>query len=461
MTDKHIGDLPSHGAPSKSIADLLQKLSLGEELTADQKKEMKDYKFWKTQPVPKLDESVLTEGPIEKDKKVEDIPSEPYPILSQFEWVTLDLSDEDDMDQLYKLLYEHYVEDHDSTFRFAYSRDFFNWALKPPGWREDWHVGVRVKGTKRLVAFISGVPATLRVRDQEMKAVEINFLCVHKKLRNKRLTPVLIKEITRRVNRCGIWQALYTSGTLLPSPVSTCRYTHRPLNWEKLYDVGFSALPEGVTKSQMLSRYALPSSTKTKGLRKMEEKDVEDVLSLYSKFQSRFDMSQVFSKEELSHWLLGDANERSHADDKRVVLTYVVENDEGRITDFVSFYVLPFTVIDNARHDKLGVAYLYYYATEEGLDGGRFDPASVKVVTKRLESLISDALVLAKNIGMDVFNALTSQDNVLFLDDLKFGPGDGFLNYYLFNYKAYPISGGVVNKEYDMDKRSGVGVVML
>ena len=36
--------------------------------------------------------------------------------------------------------------------------------------------------------------------------VEINFLCVHKKLRSKRLAPVLIKEITRRVNLTGIFQ---------------------------------------------------------------------------------------------------------------------------------------------------------------------------------------------------------------------------------------------------------------
>lgn len=36
--------------------------------------------------------------------------------------------------------------------------------------------------------------------------VEINFLCVHKKLRSKRLAPVLIKEITRRVNKVGIFQ---------------------------------------------------------------------------------------------------------------------------------------------------------------------------------------------------------------------------------------------------------------
>lgn len=53
--------------------------------------------------------------------------------------------------------------------------------------------------------------------------VEINFLCVHKKLRSKRVAPVLIREITRRVNLEGIFQAVYTAGVVLPKPVATCR----------------------------------------------------------------------------------------------------------------------------------------------------------------------------------------------------------------------------------------------
>ena len=46
----------------------------------------------------------------------------------------------------------------------------------------------------------------MRVMESSIKTVEINFLCVHKKLRAKRLAPVLIKEVTRRVNRSGVWQ---------------------------------------------------------------------------------------------------------------------------------------------------------------------------------------------------------------------------------------------------------------
>jgi glycylpeptide N-tetradecanoyltransferase len=39
-------------------------------------------------------------------------------------------------------------------------------ALMPPGYHKDWHIGVRVSSNKKLVAFISGVPMTLRVRGQ-------------------------------------------------------------------------------------------------------------------------------------------------------------------------------------------------------------------------------------------------------------------------------------------------------
>lgn len=70
------------------------------------------------------------------------------------------------------------MEDDDASFRFKYSADFLKWALKPPGWEKDWHVGVRVAAKKvtneeakpkgRLVAFISAVPVRLRVRKRSV-----------------------------------------------------------------------------------------------------------------------------------------------------------------------------------------------------------------------------------------------------------------------------------------------------
>jgi len=66
-------------------------------------------------------------------------------------------------------------------------------------------VGVRVSKTQKLLAFISGIPIKTKLREKTIKMAEINYLCVHKKLRAKRLAPVLIKEITRRVNLTNVW----------------------------------------------------------------------------------------------------------------------------------------------------------------------------------------------------------------------------------------------------------------
>ena len=110
-------------------------------------------------------------------KTPEDVPNDPLPLISDFEWSTLDIDDNLQLDELYKLLYDNYVEDIDATFRFKYSHEFFQWALKPPGWRKDWHVGVRVKSTGKLVAFIAATPVTFKLNksNKVIDSVEINF----------------------------------------------------------------------------------------------------------------------------------------------------------------------------------------------------------------------------------------------------------------------------------------------
>lgn len=62
-------------------------------------------------------------------------------------------------------------------------------------------IGTVVLGSLKLklVGLISAIPATMHVCDTE-KTVEINALCVHKKLRSKSLAPALIHAITRQVH---------------------------------------------------------------------------------------------------------------------------------------------------------------------------------------------------------------------------------------------------------------------
>ncbi|TWW70285.1 putative all-trans-retinol 13,14-reductase [Takifugu flavidus] len=368
----------------------------------------RSYQFWDTQPVPKLGETVTSHGCIEPDK--DSIREEPYSLPQGFSWDTLDLGNSAVLKELYTLLNENYVEDDDNMFRFDYSPEFLLWALRPPGWLPQWHCGVRVNSNQKLVGFISAIPATIRIYDVEKRMVEINFLCVHKKLRSKRVAPVLIREITRRVNLQGIFQAVYTAGVVLPKPVGTCRYWHRSLNPRKLIEVKFSHLSRNMTMQRTMKLYRLPEAPKTSGLRPMTKKDVPVVHRLLREYLSQFNLVPAMNQEEVEHWLLPREN---------IIDTFLVENN-GKVTDFLSFYTLPSTIMNHPVHHSLKAAYSFY---------------NVHTVTPLLD-LMQDALILAKSKGFDVFNALDLMENKTFLEKLKFGIGDGNLQYYLYNWKC-------------------------
>lgn len=204
------------------------------------------------------DADVEEDGPIDAPKTVDEIRKEPYVLPSGFEWCTIDVQDAAQLNELYELLRDNYVEDDDCMFRFNYSPEFLLWALTPPHYFKDWIVGVRNTKTGRLIASITGVPANMRVYAHTMLMCEINYLCVHKKLRSKRLAPVLIKEVTRRVNLRGIFQAAYTAGVVLPKPVASCQYFHRNLDPKKLIEIGFSRLGDRMTMTRTIRLYALP-----------------------------------------------------------------------------------------------------------------------------------------------------------------------------------------------------------
>jgi glycylpeptide N-tetradecanoyltransferase len=53
-----------------------------------------------------------------------------------------------------------------------------------------------------------------------------------------------------------------------------------------------------------------------------------------------------------------------------------------------------------------------------------------------LPQLLQDAMSLAAGKGYDVFNALDLMENQGVLKDLKFGVGDGTLQYYLYNWRV-------------------------
>eukprot|EP01125_Pyxidicula_operculata_P021262 TRINITY_DN8119_c0_g1_i1.p1 TRINITY_DN8119_c0_g1~~TRINITY_DN8119_c0_g1_i1.p1 ORF type:complete len:395 (-),score=104.89 TRINITY_DN8119_c0_g1_i1:40-1224(-) len=379
--------------------------------------EKSKWAFWSTQPVPqKAEDAKAIEGSgkaidVEKDP-VKDIRQEPLPLPALFEWYSVNIDNESELTDVYQLLRDHYVEDDDNMFRFDYSREFLLWALKPPGFLREWHLAVRFKDSKQLVGFISAIPASIYVHGTNIKMVEINFLCVHNKLRSMRLAPVLIREITRRVNVTGIFQAAYTAGITLPTPIASCQYYHRSLNPKKLIDVKFSYLKKNMTMARTIKLYQLDDKFSTPGLRPLTKEDCPSACELLNNYLKKFKLHMHFSEEDFVHWFMPV---------KGVVDCYVVSDPKTKkVTDMISFYHLPSSILNNPKYNKLNAAYSWYNVA----------------TTVDLVKLMNDSLIAAKKEGFDVFNCLAIHDNENFLKELKFGPGDGHLQYYLYNWLA-------------------------
>eukprot|EP00830_Metopus_es_P016235 TRINITY_DN4958_c0_g1_i3.p2 TRINITY_DN4958_c0_g1~~TRINITY_DN4958_c0_g1_i3.p2 ORF type:complete len:340 (+),score=73.22 TRINITY_DN4958_c0_g1_i3:125-1144(+) len=182
--------------------------------------------FWDTQPVMRMGISVpenKLDYTIEK-KEVKDIKTTPYPLPEGFYWSVVDLANEGELSEVFDLLKDNYIEDSTKSFRYKIEARFLKWALTPPGYVKDWILGVRINKSKKLVGFISGVPSKIVVDGMDVNMARVSYLCVHSKLRTKRMAPVLIKEITRRINLKDVWQGIYATGIRVPSPVSESSY---------------------------------------------------------------------------------------------------------------------------------------------------------------------------------------------------------------------------------------------
>ncbi len=155
----------------------------------------------------------------------------------------------------------------------------------------------------------------------------------------------------------------------------------------------------------------LANETSIPGLREMQKKDVKAVRDLLAEYLARFPLHLEFTNEEVDHYLLPREN---------VIESYVVEDqDTKEITDFISFYSLPSSILKHVEHRLLKAAYSYYNVPKK----------------HSLTDLTKDALILAKQKGFDVFNALDIMQNEEVLKELKFGIGDGHLHYYLYNWR--------------------------
>jgi len=153
-----------------------------------------------------------------------------------------------------------------------------------------------------------------------------------------------------------------------------------------------------------LKLYKLPDNTKVPGFRKMTYTDIPQAHKilmevsvrmklvfilvyslctiyirsswphLFLQYLEKFDLAPMFSLEEFEHWFLPQSG---------IINSFVVEK-EGKITDMVSYYTLPSSIMHHQTHKTLKAAYSFY---------------NVSTTTPWLE-LMMDALISARNVSL-------------------------------------------------------------
>jgi glycylpeptide N-tetradecanoyltransferase len=357
-------------------------------------------KFWSTLPINTYDPSWDGSNP------------EPYKLPTQFKWDTLNPNNEGELDDLYMLLKENYIGD---VCKMNVTKDLLKWTLTQPGWNQELLLCVRVSENNKLVAFVSATPIKMRVGDNVVDSALANFLCIHRKIRNKRLTPLLSKELIRRLFDLEIKTCVGVIPNFKIESTCNLAYWHRKLNVKKLDKLGLLKQGTNISIEKAEKKYKVPTSLSIPGIRRMRGYDVDAVYRLLNNTKAL--LTPLFTREQIRHLFL----------DINVVRTYVVEKGTTSpsdpflhcvetgdvITDIVSFYFVESIVSTGT----IISAFSFYNIS----------------TSTPIKELIKESFVLAYASGADIYTCLDIYDTDM-LEELKFGKGSGVISYYMLNY---------------------------
>lgn len=354
------------------------------------------YKFWNQEPVIQLKEHVNKSSEILTDDKLEKHIKKELKLPEGFKWTNTFETDE-----VHPFLTKHYVGSKDGNVKLQYSKEFVEWLLTKT--KNNVFTGIRVSKTNKLAGFVCGKIINFQLGNKQKETVVINFLCVHKKLRKKRMAAVLIQKITSICVNQECYQAVYSSGTYLPTPVAELQYYHRILDYSHLVKVGFHKPDKTYSESTMKKALAI-TFPENKNIVPLEEKHIKDATKCLLKYQNKFTVHPLFNEDQFKHQFL----------DNPIVHSYVVL-DEGEVVDFISYYDLDTKIGDNV----IKVGYLYYYSSNK----------------VSLYDELKEMLRVTKEKDYHLFNMLDIMENKEQEHSLLFLPGSGRLNYYLYNWK--------------------------
>jgi glycylpeptide N-tetradecanoyltransferase len=368
--------------------------------------------FWNTQPVPDIGSTNMLSGEIKQLDQASELPCE---LNENFCWDTLDLSNSGVIEELTAFLNKHYINETGETsskFKPYFTSKYLTWLLNSPGHLTDLMIGVRVKNNNLLVGFIAGTAIAHSLKNKVVFTIETSLLCVHNKLRGKRLSPLLIKELTRRSQLAGFSTGIFTTDRCVPKPIYTTRINYRPLDIKYLVETGFTNLKGNIKMDEIKKTLFLPNQTHNNHFNLLEETDLTTVYELFNSYISRYTLNPQYTINQFKHIFYNN----------EFVKTYVLKNSEGRIIDFTSYYLQPLQLLNTDVFIRC--AHLFYYTS----------------TYETPYRLIKDTLIKANQDDIKLMAAFDVLENDDMMRDLHFEPGNRTMHYYLYNWNLPPLS---------------------
>lgn len=309
-----------------------------------------------------------------------------------FEWVTLTPTD---IPMISAFLAKHYVRD--EAVALVYKVPILRWYFSNPGGAV--LLGVRNTQNGKLLAFVSSIQYPMRFRDTRLQPVAVNFLCLHSKLRSRRLVPVLIQELVTRSKAKfkQADQAIYTSGSVLPGRISSPQYYHRYLTPAHLVQCGFATERKGEEE--------LPAQTSSHSWRRVSQAEELE------RIRAGMEPSPVgpdFDAKRFRHW---------HQSRKGVIDTFV--HTTGAV---ISGYWL-----DLWMHQKevpLRAFYVFFMT-----------PKCAHVPRPQVDEL----MIRLRNAGGNLVQCLNIRSNPGILTRWGFASLSSQLHYYMYNWQCPPV----------------------
>ena len=320
----------------------------------------------------------------------------PFDLPNKLSWYNIDLSD----DELYIFLFTNYNESEDGNFRFIYTKKIINWYITQANNLDIICLGV--KYNNNLVACIFGISTFTNIYGSIINQFEINFLCIKKDFRNNRLAPILIGEIARQIKFKNIYSAIYSSSLKLPNNIVTIHYYHKYINIKKLLDCKFMST---VNNEFQLNKNIYFT------MQPLNIYDCTQCCKLLNKFLLKYNISRCFTINQfINHFM-----------NNNIIKCYVIKKD-GLITDFISWYVMDTLIIN--KNDLLSKGFMYYYFNNS-ID---------------LKLLVGYVINMMYYDNIDVIDCLNIMNYPDVFEDLGFVLGNGYINYYMYNWKCSKIN---------------------